>query len=60
MRLAPEALAQIVDILRRGITEGTDISQMLRDLDLVPNAIGQLIPRQSMLSSPMQDPPETD
>lgn len=45
MKLAPEALAHIVEILRLGLTEGRDISQLLRDLDLVPNSLGQLAPK---------------
>lgn len=34
MRLSDEVLLEIVDIVRKGIAFGEDISQMLRDLDL--------------------------
>ena len=44
MKLAPEALAQIIEILRLGLMEGCDVSQLLRDLDLVPNERGLLVP----------------
>ena len=33
LRLDKRALTEIVEILRSGLTEGTDISQALRDLD---------------------------
>lgn len=36
MKLSPEALLEVVNILRLGLSEGKDVSQMLRDLDLVP------------------------
>lgn len=53
MKLAPEALAQIIEILRLGLSEGRDVSQLLRELDLVPNSLGQLVPAQpsSLLGS---------
>ena len=35
MKLAPEALLEIVNILRTGLAEGKDVSQALRELDLV-------------------------
>lgn len=34
MRLGPDALLEIVDIVRNGIVNGMDISQQLRELDL--------------------------
>lgn len=42
MKLASDALIAIIEILRVGITEGKDVSQMLRDLDLIPNESGML------------------
>ncbi len=50
MKLAPEALAQIIEILRIGLTEGTDVSQQLRCLDLVQDLnSGMLVPRTTPL-----------
>ena len=37
MKLADSVLLEIVDILRIGISEGKDISEMLRELDLEPS-----------------------
>ncbi len=34
MKLSDDVLLEIVDIVRKGIAFGEDISQMLRDLDL--------------------------
>jgi hypothetical protein len=34
MKFSDDVLLEIVDIVRRGIATGTDVSQMLRDLDL--------------------------
>lgn len=44
MKLSNEALAQIVEIFRRGILEMADVSQELRDLDLVDDGSGRLKP----------------
>ena len=46
MKLSNEALAAIVEIFRRGILELTDVSQELRDLDLVIDEHERLIPKQ--------------
>lgn len=35
MKLSPEALLEIVDIFRTGLAERKDVSQCLRELDLV-------------------------
>ena len=35
MKLSKEALVEIVDIVRQGIIELTDVSEKLRQLDLV-------------------------
>lgn len=42
MKLADNALLEIIDIVREGISEGRDISQMLRDLDLSSTDDGRL------------------
>lgn len=34
MKLGKFVLAEIIDILRKGLTEGVDVSQSLRDLDV--------------------------
>lgn len=34
MKLAENALLEVVEILRKGLSEGTDVSEMLRELDL--------------------------
>lgn len=34
MRLGSDVLLEIVDIVRRGLVEGMDISDLLRELDL--------------------------
>lgn len=34
MRLDKRALAEIIEILRSGLQEGTDVSQALREMDL--------------------------
>lgn len=34
MKLGADALIEIMDIVRRGLTEMKDISELLRDLDL--------------------------
>lgn len=42
MKLAEDSLIEIVDIVREGLVEGKDISQMLRDLDLSTTIDGRL------------------
>ena len=37
MKLGTTTLLAIVEIVRKGLTEGMDISQMLRDLDIAQN-----------------------
>lgn len=44
MKLSNEALAAVVDIIRKGLTEMADVSQLLRELDLVPDRNGRLSP----------------
>ena len=42
MKLAPDALIGILEILRKGLTEGVDISSLLRELDLESDQQGRL------------------
>lgn len=42
MKLADESLLQILDIFRKGIIEGCDCSQLLRDLQLEAREDGKL------------------
>lgn len=42
MKLAPDALIGIIEILRKGLVENTDISQLLKELDLVEDGAGKL------------------
>lgn len=42
MKLADDALVQIIEFLRQGLVEGRDISGLLRGLDLVDNGQGKL------------------
>ena len=42
MKLADDALIRIIEILRQGLMEGKDISDLLRGLDLEPDAHGKL------------------
>jgi hypothetical protein len=37
MKLANDALIAIIGVFRKGIIEGTDISDLLRNIDLVPD-----------------------
>lgn len=37
MKLSPEVLVEVMNIFTTGLTKQQDISQMLRDLDLVVN-----------------------
>lgn len=36
MKLSEEVLVEIIDIVRQGIVEGKDVSDLLRELDLEP------------------------
>ena len=40
MKLGPDVLIEIVAIVQRGLIEGEDVSQMLRDMDLVGEDAG--------------------
>jgi hypothetical protein len=42
MKLADDALIRIIEILRQGLMENKDISDLLRGLDLEPNLVGKL------------------
>ncbi len=42
MKLANDALMAIISSFRKGLTEGSDISDMLREIDLVPDGNGKL------------------
>ena len=42
MKLANDALVAIIGVFRKGITEGTDISNLLRNIDLIPDDSGKL------------------
>lgn len=42
MKLANDALMAIIGAFRKGITENTDISDLLRRIDLVPGQDGKL------------------
>jgi hypothetical protein len=42
MKLADDALIRIIEILRQGLMESKDISDLLRGLDLEPDATGKL------------------
>lgn len=44
MKLEKDALLVILDIFRKGLTEGKDISDLLRNLELQPNSNGNLSP----------------
>lgn len=43
MKLSPEALLEIVDIVRQGFVTESDVSQLLRNLDLEPGDGGTLV-----------------
>lgn len=43
MKLSPEVLAEIIDIVREGLSEGKDISDRMRSLDLYANTERSLI-----------------
>jgi hypothetical protein len=42
MKLADDALIRIIEILRQGLMENKDISDLLRSLDLEQNTEGKL------------------
>lgn len=42
MKLADNALIRIIEILRQGLMENKDISDLLRTLELEPDADGKL------------------
>lgn len=42
MKLADDALIRIIEILRQGLMENKDISDLLRELDLEQNSQGKL------------------
>lgn len=42
MKLANDALVAIIGVFRKGLTEGTDVSKLLRSIDLVPDEGGKL------------------
>jgi len=52
MKLSPEAMLVLVDAFRRAISEGIDISDVMRGLDLVPDARGLLVPVSNSLLGP--------
>lgn len=42
MKLAQDALIGIIEILRKGLVEGSDVSQLLKELDLEDDGTGRL------------------
>lgn len=54
MKLADDALVMLVEIFRSGIVELKDISQDLRDLDLIEDSEGKLTLKKSTWSVPME------
>ena len=42
MKLANDALIAIIGVFRKGLTEGTDVSDLLRNVDLVDDGSGKL------------------
>ena len=42
MKLANDALIAIITVFRKGLTEGSDVSEMLRNVDLVEDGSGKL------------------
>lgn len=42
MKLAKDVLVEIIDIVRTGLSEGKDISELLREMDLVIDLDGQV------------------
>lgn len=60
MKLADDALIRVIEILRQGLMENKDISNLLRDLDLEPNAQGKLGVARGVGPSAWVEAPETD
>lgn len=42
MKLANDALVAIIGVFRKGLTEGMDVSELLRNIDLVQDGNGKL------------------
>lgn len=42
MKLSPDALIAIIEILRKSLVEAQDVSELLRNLDLEQSADGKL------------------
>jgi hypothetical protein len=42
MKLANDALVAIIGVFRKGLIEGTDVSELLRNIDLVQDESGRL------------------
>lgn len=42
MKLADDAMIAVIEILRKGLVDGMDVSQLLRELDLSPDQFGKL------------------
>ncbi len=61
MKLADDALIRIIEILRQGLMENKDISQLLRSLDLEVNSLGKLgVSGVDQSWAVIPDAPETD
>lgn len=43
MKLAPEVMAELIDIFREALTTGNDVSNRMRAIDLSANAESNLI-----------------
>lgn len=54
MKLADDALVQIIDFLRQGLMDNKDVSELLRTLDLHPNTSGKLSIASSTVTPPMR------
>jgi len=51
MKLGEDVLLEIVDIVRQGLLEGKDISNLLRDIELeIPTQMDDMSPRRVCLS----------
>jgi hypothetical protein len=50
MKLGDDVLLCIMEALRKGLTESVDISELLREIDLVEDGSGKL-----KLSAPLKD-----
>lgn len=50
MKLGDDVLLCIMEALRKGLTEGVDISDLLREIDLVDDGTGKL-----KLAVPLKD-----